>query len=226
STGGIDAAETPGSHHRTQEQTPADLISTVDHSQQGTGDSCTYTPRCLIPFGINFGYFWLFEGWKRPISSKLGLSVAGGGLGWMNPRKNLVVIGLTGVQRSITEVHSTADPANVSRIMAQSAARVARQFNPEELLPAAADPEGMPNRIAALPAAGRGQGRVRSAVQAVRETWKSWMACVSGRVIKVPGIPGVSRSMAGLEVSDYAQQWEATHVALPEPTLQRAFAWV
>ena len=110
--------------------------------------------------------------------------------------------------------------------MAQSAARVARQFNPEELLPAAADPEGMPNRIAALPAAGRGQGRVRSAVQAVRETWKSWMACVSGRVIKVPGIPGVSRSMAGLEVSDYAQQWEATHVALPEPTLQRAFAWV
>ncbi|MEY9214323.1 hypothetical protein NI17_020380 [Thermobifida halotolerans] len=142
----------------------------------------------------------------------------------MNSGNDLVVIGLSGVQRFIAEAQSTADLANASDIASRLAAVAAHRFAPEDLvLPASADPEGMPNRIVALTPAGTGQDLARAAVRAVREEWDTWVGRLFGRAIEVPGFPEVFWSVAGPDVGNYARQWEDAHVALAARKRLRGF---
>ncbi|WP_198156350.1 Cas10/Cmr2 second palm domain-containing protein [Thermobifida cellulosilytica] len=133
------------------------------------------------------------------------------------------MIGLSGVQRFISEARTTADLANASDIVARLARVAMDEFTADELVIPSQLGESPPNRIVALTPAGTGAQRARAAARAVHDRWEEWVRQLFGRPVEVPGFPEVFWSVAGPEAGDYLQQWEEAHVALAARKRLRGF---
>ncbi|MEY9211507.1 hypothetical protein NI17_010060 [Thermobifida halotolerans] len=142
----------------------------------------------------------------------------------MSGGKDFVVIGLSGVQRFISEARTTADLANASDIIAKLASVAMGEFTTDELvIPFRLEEGSPPNRIVALVPEGTGVQRARAATQAVHDHWEKWVRQLFGRPVEVPGFPEVFWSVVGPEAGEYLQQWEEAHVALAARKRLRAF---
>lgn len=97
---------------------------------------------------------------------------------------DLVLLGLSGVQRFITESRTTTDVVNASRIIQRLATAAARTVQRElEALPepcrliypvlgSGPDPEGVTSKIAFLAEPGAGADIARKSVTEVHEAWQ------------------------------------------------------
>jgi len=105
--------------------------------------------------------------------------LAGEGLVSGDPRRDLIVLALPGVQKFIAEARSTSDVRAASEIyvrLAAEAAGVCGQVGGELVFPAlSAGPEGMPNRVVALFPPGSGAGAAWAAKERVDSTWQDWV---------------------------------------------------
>lgn len=126
--------------------------------------------------------------------------------------RELIVLGISGVQRFIAESRRTADLAAGSRIvqsLALAAATQLRQDGAELVFPQSVILDGgapsIPNRIVAVAPDGvAGEGLARAAECALRERWRRLVDKVSPGE-PTPGFPEVRWVVAAGD--DYAAQW-------------------
>jgi hypothetical protein len=132
---------------------------------------------------------------------------------------DLVVVALPGVQRLISEAQSTADVHAGSQIVANLAAVAAkriREQGAELVIPATVEAKGMPNRVVALAARGRGADLARHAAEAVSEQWRGYLTKVFRFQAPppTPGIPTVLWVCVPDEGQGYPAQWARAQALL------------
>ncbi|MFT4136273.1 Cas10/Cmr2 second palm domain-containing protein [Microbacterium sp.] len=141
--------------------------------------------------------------------------------------RDLVVLGISGVQRYIAESRGTADLANASAIMTMLAAAGASYVHglpdvqlvlphTDALTVGNDETRPVPNRIVARVPAGEGVDAAKGAEVAIRETWKTHLALVATKtlgyvnvddfVADTPGLPDVRWVVVPAD-QQYEKQW-------------------
>lgn len=138
---------------------------------------------------------------------------------------DLLVLGISGVQRWIEDSRSTADLRSSSEIvasLASAAAEACAGAGGRLVFPAERGGAG-PNRIVALTPVGDGARVAEASARAVREAWRQHVVAALGKDGATPGFPAVQWAVADAAGS-YAERWEAAHRALTARKRTRDFA--
>ncbi|MGH3119537.1 MAG: Cas10/Cmr2 second palm domain-containing protein [Streptosporangiaceae bacterium] len=141
---------------------------------------------------------------------------------------DLVVLALPGVQRFIAEARSTSDVRAASQIyarLASMAAATCQEAGGKLVLPSGlADPDSMPNRVAAVFPPGSGADAARKMQKAVHEKWFGWLGEILPHgVVETPGMPLVHWVCMPAGDGGYRDQWQEGQRLLAARRMVRDF---